>query len=62
MNSFPNAEIPISYEDRAEVLAIFIALMQEHDGVPFGEAENSKPSLSDPPSGFNDLRSQWRLQ
>jgi len=62
MNSFPNAEVPISYEDRAEILAIFIALMSEQDASMFGGTESSKPSLSDPPSGLSDLRSQWGLQ
>jgi hypothetical protein len=62
MNIFPNGEVPISHEDRAEIIAIFIGLMQEHDEVPFGEAGNSKLPLFDPPGSLNDLRSQWGLQ
>jgi hypothetical protein len=62
MNIFPNAEVPISHEDRAEIIAIFIGLMQERDGAPCGDAESPRLPLFDPPNSLNDLRSQWGLQ
>ena len=62
MNSFPNAEIPISDADRTEIETIFIDLMRARDGVPFGETGNPRPLLFAPPNSLNDLRSQWGLQ
>jgi hypothetical protein len=62
MNIFPNAEVPISHEDRAEIIAIFIGLMQERDGASFCDAENPRLPLFDPPNSLSDLRSQWGLQ
>ena len=62
MNSFSNSDFPISHEDRAEILAIFIALMQERDGAMTGETESSSLPLFDPPNSIKNLRSQWGLQ
>ena len=62
MNIFPNAEVPISHEDRAEIIAIFIGLMQDRDGASVGEIEDSTLPLFDTPNSLSDLRSQWGLQ
>jgi hypothetical protein len=62
MNSLPISNFPISHEDRAEILAIFIGLMEAQEGAQPGDLENPKLPLFDPPSSLNDLRSQWGLQ
>jgi len=59
MNFFPNADFPISHEDRAEILAIYIALMEERDAEPLEETESPKLPLFDPPSSLRDPRSKW---
>jgi hypothetical protein len=62
MNSFPIANFPISHEDRAEILAIFIGLMEARDGALPDDPENPMLPLFDPPNSLKDLRSQWGLQ
>jgi hypothetical protein len=62
MRLFPNSEVAISNNDRAEIETIFIELMRRLDGALTADPETSEMPLFDPPGSAQNLRSQWGLQ
>jgi hypothetical protein len=61
MNNLSKSEVPISEDDRAEIVALYIELLRERNRVAQSLVENLELPFHPPARNLQDLRSEWDI-